>query len=138
MSLSRHEIRTMALQALFVLSSNSDAAINSVLAAVVQKDHNDDDVLIPAYLSDLVNAVMQHTEEIDAKIEAHLKAGWTLSRLSRVDLVILRLAIAEKNFTAPNLSAKVIINEALQLSRTFSDEKTRPFINAVLQKVIGD
>lgn len=124
------------MQALFVLNSNSDAAQTTVLSAVLAQQQPDE-ATIPPYLADLVRQTLAHQAAVDEKISAHLKKGWTLKRLSRVDLVILRLAIAEKDYVQPDLSANVVINEALQLSKEFGDDQTRPFINAVLQKIIA-
>ena len=84
-------------------------------------------------LPELVNGVLAHQDELDAQIESKLAPGWTLSRLARPDLVILRLALYELEYTqVPNA---VAINEALRLAHDFSDEKSYRFINGVLGSI---
>ncbi|MEE0297789.1 MAG: transcription antitermination factor NusB, partial [Christensenellales bacterium] len=56
--------------------------------------------------------------------------GWTLARLSRVDLSIMRLAVFEMQYTG--LPAAVAINEAVELTRKYSGEESCPFVNGVL------
>ena len=72
---------------------------------------------------------------IDEAISAHLKKGWPISRLNKTDLILMRIAVYEIKFVeeVPN---KVSLNEALELSKEFSDETSRRFINGVLSNLI--
>lgn len=81
------------------------------------------------YIERAVSGVRAHAAEIDEEIASCLR-GWTLSRLSRVDLAILRLAVYEMRYDA--LPAAVAINEAVELARKFSGEEACPFVNGVL------
>ena len=63
-----------------------------------------------------------------------MKQGWSLNRLSKTDLVILRLALYEIKFE--KLPAKVAVNEAIELAKQFSDDTSRRFINGLLSKLI--
>ena len=62
---------------------------------------------------------------------------WTLQRLSKVDLMILRLAVYEilHEDDVPN---RVALNEALELAKTYSDDSSRKFINGVLSVIISE
>ena len=60
-------------------------------------------------------------------------ARWTINRLAKPDLVILRLALFEIQY-AENVPTVVAINEALELTKTFSSDKSRKFINGALGK----
>ena len=82
-----------------------------------------------AYIEAAVLGVREHAQEIDEEIASCLR-GWTLSRLSRVDLAILRLSVYEMRYA--QLPAAVSINEAVELTRKFSSEESCPFINGVL------
>ena len=82
-----------------------------------------------AYIDTVVNGVRDHAEELDAEIASCLR-GWTIARLSRVDLAILRLAVFEMKHT--ELPAAVAINEAIELTRKYSQEESCSFINGVL------
>ena len=82
-----------------------------------------------AYIAAVASGVREHAEEIDNEIALCLR-GWTLARLSRVDLAILRLSVYEMRYA--NLPAAVSINEAVELTRKYSSEESCPFVNGVL------
>ena len=69
-------------------------------------------------------------DRIDQEIVKHLR-GWTLERLSKVDLAILRLATYEILFE-DEIPQNVSINEAVELSKRYSEDDSRKFINGVL------
>ena len=81
----------------------------------------------------LVAGTVGRVAEIDELITGHLK-NWRLERTGVIDRLVLRLAIYEL-LTETATPAKVIINEALELARTFSGEEPVPFINGVLDAV---
>lgn len=81
------------------------------------------------YIDTVVSGVREHADEIDAEISACLR-GWTLQRLSRVDLAILRLSVYEMQYA--DIPAAVSINEAVELARKYSSEASCPFVNGVL------
>lgn len=78
--------------------------------------------------------LLAHTEEIDAVIQ---KAApeWPLSKISKVDLAILRLAVWELQFNAKE-PAKVIIDEAVELAKSYGNEHSAKFINGALGSVM--
>ena len=81
----------------------------------------------------LVAGTAARVAETDALIAAHLK-NWRLERVAVIDRLVMRLAIYEL-LTEPDTPARVIINEALELARTFSGEEPVPLINGVLDAV---
>ena len=81
------------------------------------------------YINTVVNGVRGHAVQLDAEIASCLR-GWTIARLSRVDLAILRLAVFEMKHT--DIPAAVAINEAVELTRKYSQEESCSFINGVL------
>ena len=81
----------------------------------------------------LVAGTIQRVTEIDDLIAKHLK-NWRIERVAVIDRLVMRLAIYEL-LTEPDTSPKVIINEALELARTFSGEEPVPLINGVLDAV---
>ncbi|MCT4585060.1 MAG: transcription antitermination factor NusB [Peptostreptococcaceae bacterium] len=85
------------------------------------------------YFMSVANNFLNNKEEIDKKIDENIK--WNISRLAKVDLSILRLAITEITYIddVPN---KVAINEAVELAKKFCDEKSFAFINGVLGSVL--
>lgn len=137
--LSRHKIRQKAVQALFPLDVNQvlekKDAINAVLeleyAEIVDENQEH---FVPAYLDFLVTGVCENKDELDEKIKNHLRKGWRIERLSKMDLIILRIGLFEMLYVedVPN---KVALNEAIELTKTFSDEQSRKFVNGILSAV---
>ena len=78
---------------------------------------------------------LTHQSELDAKIDQYLSSNWTLARLNKTDLLVLRLAIYEMLYV-DDVPAKVALDEALQLAKEFSDDKSRRFINGVLSNLL--
>ena len=85
------------------------------------------------FANNLVRGTVSRLEEIDALVTAHAQ-NWRLERMAVLDRLILRMAIYEllADFGAP---PKVVINEALELARTYSGEEAVPFVNGVLDAV---
>lgn len=88
------------------------------------------------YIVKVVNGVYDNLTSVDGEIEAHLK-GWTIARLARVDLSIMRLAVYEMMYM-DGIPAAASINEALELSHIYSTERATPLINGVLGAVGRD
>lgn len=75
----------------------------------------------------------EHAEKIDAVISENIR-GWSLRRLSRVTLSLLRLSVYELLFE-PDIPASVSINEAVELAKTYGGKDDAPYINGVLASV---
>jgi len=135
-SLTRHETREKAFQALFALNANPDADENQLFQQLLNPDETEE-VEIPAYLSTLVTGVREHQAELDTQIQLYLSQKWSLDRLAKTDLISLRIAFYELQFV-DDVPAKVAVNEAIELTKTFSDETSRKFVSGVLGKVVAD
>ena len=124
--MKRTEARQKALQALFQLDS-TELSVEEAISHVLEEEQEAN-----AFLSGLVQGTTEHKEQIDAALEAKLE-NWTLSRLPKIERTVLRLAVYELLFDedTPN---KVVMNEAIELSKTFGDEKSSKFVNGVLSK----
>ena len=86
-----------------------------------------------AYLSERFHSVVENLEAID-QILSDASSGWKLSRMSKVDLTILRLAVFEMRFDE-DIPVKVAINEAVEMAKIFGGDESPGFINGVLAKV---
>ena len=99
-------------------------------------DREDTDVQLPAFLIDLVSGVQAKKEELDKQITQHLKVGWTIERLTLVERNLLRLGVFEiTSFDTPQL---VAVNEAIELAKDFSDQKSARFINGLLSQFVTE
>lgn len=76
----------------------------------------------------------QKNNEIENIISKHLK-GYTLNRLFKVDLAILKIAIYEICFSDAGTPQSVVINEAVELAKKYSTEKSYSFVNGLLASV---
>jgi len=85
-----------------------------------------------AFARTLVIGTTEHVEEIDPLLEASTE-NWRLSRLAVVDRLIMRMAVYELVYS--DTPPAVVIDEALELARTYGGEQTVPFVNGVLDNV---
>jgi len=86
-----------------------------------------------AYINDVVDGVYSHFEYINNMIEVHSK-GWKISRISRIDLSIMRLSIYEIRFRE-DIPYSVSVNEAVELAKKFSNEDAGSFVNGILSNI---
>lgn len=87
------------------------------------------------YMNRMFEGVTANVQAIDARIAGYLK-GWTIDRLTRVDLAILRLAVYELTLKEDPRGA--VINEAVELANQYSTDKAGGFINGVLGNLARD
>ena len=85
-----------------------------------------------SYAIELVDGILEKLEEIDALIN-ELVANWEFSRIAKTDLAILRLAIYEILYRI-DVPPVVVIDEALEISKDFSSDNSRKFLNGVLDQ----
>lgn len=121
---------------LFALNANADADQDALYQRVLTDDP-DQIVPVPEYLTTLVTGVLAHQSELDVQISKYLSAGWQLQRIAKTDLIILRVAFFEIEHV-PDVPNRVAVNEALELAKNFSDDRSRRFINGVLAHTLDD
>ena len=92
------------------------------------------DEFLSDYAVSCAKGVRAHESEIDEKISAHLKEGWRITRISRVSLAIMRLAVYEMLYVE-DVPVSVSINEAVELSKKYTVREDTSFINGVLGAV---
>ena len=86
-------------------------------------------------LPELAQEILKNKEKIDVQIQ---KAApqWTLDKLNRIDLAILRLAVFELD--GREIPPKVVIDEAVELAKEYGGESSSSFINGVLGTILGE
>lgn len=82
--------------------------------------------------SEMTENTIAHIEEIDAVIVKHLRK-WSISELNQVNLSILRIAVYE--LTYEDTPANIVINEAIEMTKKYSDIKSKNFIHGVLDNI---
>ena len=86
------------------------------------------------FVSEEYDGLIVKNEELENIISKYLK-GYTLSRIYKVDLAILKIAVYEMLFSKEDTPPSVIINEAVELAKKFSTEKSYSFVNGVLASI---
>lgn len=86
------------------------------------------------YLNNRFLAILEKLDDID-KMLSEAASGWTLNRMGKVELTILRLAVFEMSFD-DDIPVKVAINEAVELAKIFGGDDTPGFVNGVLAKLM--
>lgn len=123
--LGRHESREAAFKALFALNANPEAEREAVYADVLPEGE-----AVPAYMVELVDGVLAHQEALDTTIAGKLKTGWRIERLTKTDLILLRLGLYELQYE--EIADKVAIDEAIELAKKYNDDASAKFINGIL------
>ena len=131
--MKRQKSRGKAMELLFSMeiSKNSYEETIENFIEDYEMDLNTIDV---EYIKNVVKVVTDNIEAIDEKIIQSL-VNWKLDRVSKVNLTILRLAVGEMLFIE-DVPGGAAINEAIELTKKYSDEKSCSFVNGVLDKVL--
>lgn len=123
--MARSAAREAAMQLIYehMMGGSGDETLGSMIEFVPDKDD-------AKYIQAATEGVFSTLHVVDHKIAAFLQ-DWSIERIARVDLAILRLAAYELLYM-DDIPAAVTINEAVELSRRFSTEQSGAFINGVL------
>ena len=85
----------------------------------------------------LIAGTVEHIQEIDKLIEKHLENTWSIERINKVDLAILRISVYPLIYQK-DIHPTIVINEAVDISKEFGSDDSYKFINAVLDNVRKD
>ncbi len=88
------------------------------------------------YIKDVILGIKKEENEIQKNIEQNLKSEWKLSRISKMDLSILKLAIYEIKYN--KIPYKVAINEAVELAKKYGEDKSKNFVNGILASIVKE
>lgn len=129
--LSRSELREKAMTIIYQISlykkNKMEFDVDSVIKENLEVDNE--------FVKDLVYGVVTSYDELGELANKYLK-NWTIDRLDMTGASILRIALYEiKYMDTPDV---VVINEAVELAKKYSDDDVKNMINAVLDKVIND
>jgi len=126
----RHKAREVTLAALFAYSFNSTLKQDLNYFKQELEITNSDDSLSKF----LFNGVVSNIQLLD-EIISFCAPEWPLDQVSKLDLTCLRLAVFEMTI-ANNAPPKVVINEAVELSKSFANDSSGKFVNGVLATVL--
>ena len=127
----RRDGRVAALQYLYAWSMNPPANIANDLVTFFEGCENPREHY--AFGEELIHGVIAHAAEIDAHIKG-LAHNWEFERIAKIDLAIMRIAMFEM-IHRKDIPPVVSINEAIDLSKQFSNADAKRFINGILDRV---
>lgn len=130
----RRRAREAALQMLYQMEIGR-ASVYEAIDSYWPAHDSDGDVPEPMrqFANALVRGTTERLPEIDAIITAHAQ-NWRIERMVVIDRIVLRLAVYELLAQA-DTPAPVVINEGIELARTYSGEEAVPFVNGILDAV---
>ena len=130
-SMKRKETREEAVKIAYSMDINKEFDKNKLAGYLEHFELEDMDM---DYLNKTISDMVDNMEKIDEYITDHSK-DWKISRIAKVDLAILRVALSEilYNETIPE---SVSINEAVEISKKYSNEDSHKFINGLLGSLV--
>ena len=132
-TITRENAMTVLYQIFLYKKNNIKYDVKEVIDEIIDSKEIEERKKISIdFLSDLVNGVMGNIDSIDENISKYLE-NWSIERLGLTDQAIIRIGVYELLYTdTPSL---VCINEAIELSKKYSDDKVVKMINGVLDKI---
>ena len=145
--MSRRKGRILAFQALYSWDVSKSSVEDLLTYSWLQKDSELSEEAVQelsenakeerTFASLIIAGTIDHVDEIDKIIESHLSDSWSLGRLNKVALAILRTSTYEIKYQN-NVSPKIIIDEAVNIAKDYGTDDSYKFINAVLDKIGKD
>lgn len=131
MKVTRSDLRVRIMTILYQINIYEKDKIGYDVEEVIKENDNSNS----KFVKDIVYGVLSNHEVLDNMINKYLD-GWKISRLGNIDQVIFRMSVYELIYTkTPNI---VCINEGIELSKKYSDEKVTNMLNAVLDRILNN
>jgi len=128
---SRRHARELALQTLYACESGDMAEWNVMLGRIGENTGISDENRL--YARNLVQTTVANLAVIDETLSRHA-ANWELKRMAALDRNVLRLAVAEL-FYFSEVPFKVVIDEAVELAKTYGTDESGRFVNGILDSI---
>lgn len=126
--MKRHEAREVAFIIIFEKSFQDDTPVDLLIDSAAESEFFE----VNQFVTRTVKSVFDNLNDIDATIEKYL-IGWSRDRISRVARAVLRLGVYEILFS--DVPDGVAINEAVEITKKYSEQKEASYINGVLGSV---
>ena len=127
--MSRKKARDNAFKCIYELEFIKDKNLDDILSNCYEENNNSEEE--KEYIQMIVNGVKENIKKIDDIILSKLK-NWSLDRIAKIDLAILRLAIYEVLYV-DSIPDKVSANEAVELAKTYGNNDSKSFVNGVIE-----
>ena len=131
MSVSRSELREKIMTILYQDEMYKKSKYDYKIEDVIKENTT----ITSDFVETIVNGVLEHRNELDELANKYL-TDWTIDRLDNLGATILRMSLYEITYT--DTPPVVVINEAIELAKKYSDDNVKKMINAVLDKIINE
>ena len=131
--MKRSEAREQAFRLLYSLQLIEDKDIEEQLNLFLEENNIVEKNAIE-YIKDVILGTNKYNSEIEKTISENIKPDWDISRISKIDLTLLKLGVYEIIYS--KLPYKVVINEVVELAKKYGDDKSKAFVNGALAGVI--
>ncbi len=131
--MTRKELRDYAVKLIYQASMNNEFTLEQFKRNyfLLTNEEMEDE-----YLLNIIKNFLDHKFIIDDLIEKNLK-NWTIDRLNKVELAVLRLAVTEMNYIE-DIPEVVSINEAVEFAKKYGDDNAPKYINGVLASILKE
>ena len=133
--MNRSEMREQAFKIMYSLEIQKNENLEEQLGLYIESNEIKDESAIE-YIKDAVLGIEENKKEILANIEKNLKKDWKIERISKIDLVILKLALYEIKYK--EIPYKVVINEAVELAKKYGEDNSKNFVNGILASIVKE
>jgi N utilization substance protein B len=134
--MNRSKAREYAFKLLYSLQINKSTDELEDQLNIFEESENIVDAETKEYISDVINGISQNSEGITNEIKKNIKQDWTIDRISKIDLALLKLGIYEMLYS--KLPYKVVVNEVVELAKRYGDDNSKSFVNGVLASIIKE
>lgn len=131
--MNRSEIRENAFKLVYGMEVQKEYDKEQLQLFI--QENNITEISAIDYLNEIFNGIKEFDDKIVELISINLKKDWSIERISKVNIAILKIAIYEIKYM--KLPFKVAINEAVELAKKYGDDSSPVFINGVLASVVN-
>lgn len=132
--LSRSAMRELVFKYIYGNEIQGEDSEDNLQLFIDSNEIDDEEAI--NYLRTISNGINEHKDEIDELIKSNLKQNWSLNRISKINLSLIKIAIFEMLYM--NLPYKVAINEVIELAKTYADDSAPVFINGILASIVKE
>ena len=132
--MQRSAMRELAFKLVYEIEVQKESEEEQLEIFIENNDIMDEKVV--EYLKDIKKGIKENEDEINRLITSNLKDNWSLNRISKINLSLIKIAIFEMVYQ--NLPYKVAINEVVELAKKYADDSAPVFINGILASVVKE
>ena len=132
--MNRSAMRELAFKLVYEIEVQKEETDEELNIFLENNEITDENII--NYLKNEVNGIQAHSDEINELITKNLKENWSLNRISKINLSLIKIAIYEMLYA--DVPYKVAINEVVELAKKYADDSAPVFINGILASVVKE